>query len=221
MLKDFKTQTIFKLPNLFFGFFLCSLGITMMYKAQELGLGPWDAFHRGVMNYTPLTFGQVSQLTGLVVIMISMFLGIMPGIGTVLNMIFVGLFIDLINESSLLFTPGSFWGKLVMLETGVWVLSMGIYFYLKSGLGAGPRDGLMLGLVKKLKVNVATVKTSIELIILSLGALLGGKIGIGTVVVALTLGYAIKVVFKLGKYDISTVNQKTLKDEFMLLRKQA
>ncbi|QNO13920.1 membrane protein [Alkalicella caledoniensis] len=221
MLRDFKTQTISKLPNLFFGFFLCSFGITMMYKARDLGLGPWDVFHTGVMNFVPLTFGQISQLAGFIVILLSMFLGIMPGLGTLLNMIFVGLFIDLIDHSPLLFTPGTFWGKLIMLQTGVWILSLGIFFYLKSGLGAGPRDGLMLGLVRRLNLKVATVKTTIEVLILVLGALLGGKVGLGTVVVALSMGYAIQVVFKIGKYDVKTVNHRTLKDEFVLLRKTA
>ncbi len=219
MLRDIQKQTINKLPNLFLGFFLCSFGITMMYKAQDLGLGPWDVFHTGLMNHTPLTFGQISQSVGLGIILLSVFLGISPGLGTVLNMIFVGFFIDLINSSPLLATPQSFWGKLLILELGVWVLSLGIYFYLRSGLGAGPRDGLMLGLAKKTNLSIAKIKTIMEVTVLIIGFFLGGKIGIGTMVVALTMGYAIQTVFKIGKYDTNKVIHKSLKDEYLLLRK--
>ncbi len=100
------------------------------------------------------------------------------------------------------------------------MLSVGIYFYLKSGLGAGPRDGLMLGLMKKLKLPVSIIKTGIEVTAVAIGFLLGGKVGIGTIVVALTMGYAIQVVFKIGKYDNKTVTHRTLKDELHLLKKE-
>ncbi|WP_350343390.1 membrane protein [Proteinivorax tanatarense] len=181
MLKNFNKQTLPKMPKLFFGYFLCALGISMMYQARSLGLGPWDVLHTGVMNHTPLSFGQTSQLTGFVLILLSFFLGIYPGIGTVFNMVFVGIFIDVINNSSVLFSPQTFVGKLIMLEMGVWVLSIGIYFYLKSGLGAGPRDGLMLGLVKKLKLPISLIKTSNEVTAVLIGAILGGSVGVGTI----------------------------------------
>ncbi|WP_353893031.1 membrane protein [Proteinivorax hydrogeniformans] len=218
MIKDFYKQTAPKMPKLFLGYFLCALGITMMYNARSLGLGPWDVLHTGVMNHTPLTFGQTSQLTGLVLVILSYFLGILAGIGTVLNVIIVGIIIDLINKSSLIFTPETFIGQLVLLEAGVWVLSLGIYFYLKPGLGAGPRDGLMIGLVKKLNLPVSVVKTAIEITAVIAGAMLGGSVGVGTVVVALTQGYAIQTVFKLGKYDTKIASHRSFKDEILLLK---
>ncbi|SES70392.1 YczE/YyaS/YitT family protein [Anaerobranca gottschalkii] len=219
MLKSFKGNTLYKLPTLFFGFILCSLGITMMYKGRDLGLGPWDVLHTGIMNYLPLTFGQVSQMTGFIIILISSLLGVAPGIGTVLNMIFIGIFIDFFDNSPLLFTPQTFVGKLIMLILGVWILSIGIYFYLKCGLGAGPRDGLMLGLVKKTNLSVGRIKTFMEISVLILGALLGGQVGIGTIIVALTLGYSLQIVFTIGKYNSRDIIHRTLKDEFLSLSK--
>ncbi|SHJ98511.1 Uncharacterized membrane protein YczE [Anaerobranca californiensis DSM 14826] len=217
MLKSNK-NTLSKLPTLFFGFALCSLGITMMYKVRDLGLGPWDVLHTGIMNYLPLTFGQVSQLMGFVIILFSLFLGVAPGIGTVLNMIFIGIFIDFFNSIPLLFTPQTYIGKLLMLILGVWVLSIGIYFYLKCGLGAGPRDGLMLGLMKKTNLPVGKIKTFMEISVVIIGALLGGKVGIGTIIVALMLGYSLQVVFTLGKYQGNNIVHRTLKDEFLSLK---
>lgn len=216
MVTDTKINPLYKLPKLFIGFGFCSLGIAMMYQARDLGLGPWDVLHTGIMNYTPLTFGQVSQIMGLMVILIGLTLGISPGIGTVFNMLFVGLFIDMFNK--ILFTPQTFWGKILILELGVWILCVGIYYYLNCGLGAGPRDGLMLGLVKKTNLSIAIIKTTMELTVVILGYLLGGKVGIGTIIVALTMGYALQVVFKVVNYDSKTTVHRTLKEDFMKLR---
>lgn len=201
---------LYKLPKLFWGFAICSFGIAMMYQGRDLGLGPWDVLHTGIMNHTPLTFGQVSQIMGFIVIMFGLLLGIYPGLGTVLNMLFVGLMIDIFDK--LLFTPQTFWGKIIMLKLGLWILCVGIYYYLNCGLGAGPRDGLMLGIVKKTKLPLAVIKTSMELTVLFLGYLLGGKVGIGTIIVALTMGYALQTVFSFVKYDSQKTVHITLKD---------
>lgn len=205
-----------RIPRLFFGFFLCALGITTMLHAS-IGLSPWDIFHKGLSIQTGLTFGQAQQLTGLIVIIIGMLLGIFPGLGTILNMYFIGKFVDLIIQSGFLFTPESIIGKIIMLYIGIVIMCNGIYFYLSSNLGAGPRDGLMLGLVQKLNKKVAFIKTVIEVSVLIAGYLLGGPLGIGTVLLAFSTGPILQTVFKIGKFNANENKQLNLKDQYNIL----
>ncbi|MDK2918749.1 MAG: uncharacterized protein PWQ37_1482 [Candidatus Petromonas sp.] len=207
-----------KLPKLFFGFSLCSLGILLMLYS-DLGMNPWGIFHQGLSLQTGLTFGRISQLTGLVVILISIPLGIIPGFATILNMYFIGYFIDLIDSTNLLFTPSSLWGRLLLLGLGICVFSGGIYFYLSCGLGAGPRDGLMLGLMQKLNRPVSQIKTAIEVSVLIIGFLLGGSSGIGTLIIAMTIGFTVETAFKIGNFDPKQSLQRSLKDDYYLLFK--
>ena len=116
---------------------------------------------------------------------------------------------DAIENSNLLFTPSMFIGKLAFLFLGMVLLGFGIWAYLKNGLGAGPRDGLMLGLVKKLNLSVAIVKTSIEVTVLVSGILLGGPLGIGTVIAAFGNGLVLNKVFDIMKYDSKNTVQRT------------
>lgn len=207
-----------KLPKLFFGFFLCSLGIVLMLYS-DLGLNPWGIFHMGISSQTGLTLGRVSQLTGLLIIVASFPLGIIPGFATILNMYFIGFFIDLIEKMNVLFTPNSFIGKFFLLFLGIFIFSEGIFLYLSCGLGAGPRDGLMLGLMKKLNRPVAQIKNSIEISVLIIGVLLGGPLGLGTVIIAITMGYSLQFIFKLGKFDPKNTKQSNLKEDYKLLFK--
>ncbi|NLY82941.1 MAG: membrane protein, partial [Clostridiales bacterium] len=90
-------QILIKMPSLFFGFFLFSIAI-LLALYSDLGMSPWDVLHMGIVNHSILSLGQVSQIVGLCVIILSVFLGVIPGIGTVFNMIFIGLFVDLIDK---------------------------------------------------------------------------------------------------------------------------
>lgn len=202
-----------RFPGLFFGFFLCSLGILFTLYAG-LGMNPWGVFHLGIVKHTGLTLGQVSQLTGFVIIAISIFLGIVPGIGSILNMYIIGELIDVIESTNLLFTPPTIIGKLIMLSLGVIITGWGSFFYLSSGLGGGPRDNLMLGLVKRLNYPVSWVRTSMEVIVLILGIILGGTFGIGTIIIALTTGHSVQLAFRLGGYDAKETKHRTLRDEY-------
>lgn len=185
-----------RILSLFWGLFLFGLGIVLTIKS-DLGTAPWDTFHLGVSSYAPLTFGQVSQLTGIAVILLGLALGIKPGWGSIANMYFIGLFADLIMAGGWISTPGYWPAKLLMLLAGVWVIGWGSYFYLTAAFGAGPRDSFMVGLINKTGWPVWKVRTVIESSVGIAGYLLGGPIGIGTIIVALTLGPAIQSSFSL------------------------
>ncbi|KAB3530085.1 membrane protein [Alkaliphilus serpentinus] len=189
-----------KLPSLFFGLLLYSFGVLLMRDAG-LGMNPWGVFHMGVTNHTPLTLGQVTQITGLVILTVSTLLKIVPGLGSICNMLFIGFFVDSIDRLNILATPTSLAGKLLMLVMGVLITGWATYFYLRVRLGAGPRDGLMEGLVKATGKPVWLIRGIIEFVILIVGFFLGGPVGIGTLITATTIGFSVAIAFKIGKYD--------------------
>ncbi|SCZ10744.1 YczE/YyaS/YitT family protein [Alkaliphilus peptidifermentans] len=189
-----------KMPSLFFGFILYAMGILLMRDAG-MGMNPWGVFHMGVANHTPLTLGQVTQLVGLIILLLSFLLKIVPGFGSVGNMIFIGFFIDVIDSLNIINTPTTLFGRGLMLIIGVFISGWATYFYLQVRLGAGPRDGLMEGLVKLTDKPVWLIRGIIEFTALITGFLLGGPVGIGTLITATTIGFSVEFAFKIGKYD--------------------
>jgi len=167
----------------------------------DLGMAPWGVLQVGLTKYSSLTFGQVSQVVGLVVLVLGWVLGFPPGFGTVMNMYFIGYFMDVIMAWGLIPMPRSLPGQLALLIGGILVLGAASFMYLNPMLGAGPRDGLMMGLVQRLGRPVYQVRGAIEVTVLVLGYLLGGPVGVGTLITALTTGYAVQLAFRLGGYD--------------------
>jgi len=167
----------------------------------DLGMAPWSVLQVGLTKYTPLTFGQVSQVVGLAVLILGWVLGFPPGFGTVMNMYFVGYFMDLIMAWGLVPMPQSLPSQLALLMGDILVLGAASFMYLTPRLGAGPRDGLMMGLVQRLGRPVYQVRGAIEVTVLVLGYLLGGPVGVGTLITAFTTGYAVQLAFRLGGYD--------------------
>lgn len=168
---------------------------------SNLGMSPWGVFQFGLAEMLPLTFGQVSQVVGLAVLVLGWALGFPPGLGTVANMYLVGLFIDLVMAWNLLPQPTELVPQIAMLLLGVVVIGIASLLYLRAQLGAGPRDGLMVGLVTKLDRPVSQIRMAIEVTVLVMGFSLGGPVGIGTILNALLTGPVIQRVFKLGGFN--------------------
>ena len=164
-------------------------------------MSAWGVFQVGLVNVIGLTFGQATQIVGLGVLVLGWAMGFPPGIGTVSNMIFIGYFIDKIIGWGIVPQYSNFVLQMVLLFAGMAMIGVASYFYLRPKLGAGPRDGLMIGLVQKLDKPVSTVRAWIEITVLTVGIAMGGPIGIGTVITAFTIGYFIQFAFKIGKYD--------------------
>jgi len=209
--KNIWLKLLLKMPSLFLGFFLFAVAI-LLALYSKLGMSPWDVFHMGIVNHSIFSFGQTTQVVGFCIIIVSIFLGVIPGIGSILNMIFIGFFIDLINNTGILKTPGSMWGKMIMLISAILIMGIATYFYLKVELGAGPRDGLMEGLVIKLNKPVWLIRGSIEITVLIIGFFLGGPVGIGTLILAVAIGPSVEFAFKLGKYDSRNAQHMTFID---------
>lgn len=180
------------------GLFCFSAGIVLTLRSG-LGLGPWDVLHQGLARHLPMSFGVASILVGFVVLVSAWALGQRPGIGTVLNMLLVGAFIDLINWTGIVPSFGDrHWAiRLLVDMIGVALVGLGSAWYIKAQLGAGPRDGLMLVLARQLGGRVGAARAALELSVLVVGYLLGGAVGIGTLVFALGAGPAVGLSFRL------------------------
>jgi uncharacterized membrane protein YczE len=178
------------------GLFLMALGVALTLRAR-LGLGPWDLLHQGISRHTPLTFGQASEVVGALVILAGVVLRLRPGLGTVLNMLLVGFFVDRILMTGMIpdARPGGLPVQALMDVMGVVLIGLGTGQYIRANLGAGPRDGLMLGLQRLTGRRVAVVRVCLELGAAALGFLLGGTVGFGTIIYALGIGPSVEFGF--------------------------
>ncbi|MGI5839056.1 MAG: YczE/YyaS/YitT family protein [bacterium] len=185
------TKIAVRFAVLMAGLLICAAGIVFTVKAG-LGVSPWDVFHIGVTNYTHFSLGRVQQMTGFGIILITIGLTRqVPQIGTFLNMFFIGFFVDQILRFG--FIPGTTgWVRYVYLALGILLSGGGSGVYLAASLGAGPRDGLMLYLSRCRKTRIRTIRTAMEVMMVTLGYFLGGPVGVGTVFVSLGLGPAME-----------------------------
>ncbi|WP_245830906.1 YczE/YyaS/YitT family protein [Sediminibacillus massiliensis] len=169
------------------GIIILALGITLTIKAKDLGISPWDVFHYGLFLKLGLTIGVWSIVSGLVIVLITfIFTKTIPKIGTFLNMVLIGVFIDIFNWTIPSFED--FWMEVFLFLTGIFITACGVGIYVAPGLGAGPRDSVMLNLSDWTGWRVSYVRSGIELIICMIGWLLGGPVGMGTILIVLCLG---------------------------------
>ncbi|HET7571645.1 MAG TPA: hypothetical protein VFJ77_03140 [Gaiellaceae bacterium] len=150
-----------------------------------LGLDPWDVFHQGLARHTPFAIGTWAILVGVAVLLLWIPLRQRPGIGTVLNVVFVGGTMDVVL--GLVSPPHALAPRIALLLAGVALNGVATGAYIGAGLGPGPRDGLMTGLAAR-GHSIRVVRTGIELTVLVTGFLLGGTVGVGTVLYALAIG---------------------------------
>ncbi len=184
-----------RLPRLVGGLVLCGLGIALMINA-DLGLGPWDVLHQGINQRTGIPIGTAGILAGAALMLVWIPLRERPGLGTFANMILIGVTIDL----TLLWLPepSVLWQRLAFLLVGTFLFGPGSGLYIGAGMGPGPRDGLMTAIARR-GPSVRRVRTLIELSALAAGFALGGTVGLGTVLFAVTIGPNVQ--FFLERFD--------------------
>lgn len=205
--------------KLLFGLFLYSLGLTLSIQAN-VGLAPWDAFSMGVSNITGISYGNISILTGIVIlVVVAGFLKEKIGMGTVLNTVLIGIMVDFMQSISLIpFMTDLFLGTLMLLLSQV-IISLATYFYISPGMGCGPRDTLMVALGKKFpNVPIGAIRGSIEGTVLLIGFLLGAKVGLGTVITVFGISFILQYTFKFLKFDIKAVVHENIFETFINLK---
>lgn len=176
--------------QLYAGLVLYGGSMALMVRA-ELGLDPWDVFHQGLAGLLPLTFGQVVIVVGAVVLLAWIPLRQRPGLGTISNVFVIGLAVD--AALALLPAPDPMVWRVAFLISAVALNGVATAAYIGARLGPGPRDGLMTGIVARTGRSVRVVRTSIELSALATGWLLGGTVGVGTVLYAISIGPLVHV----------------------------
>jgi uncharacterized membrane protein YczE len=179
-----------RLAQLYAGLVLYGASMALMIRAG-LGLDPWDVLHQGLAERVPLSFGEVTIVVGALVLLAWIPLRQWPGFGTVSNVVVIGLAVD--ATLTALPAPDAMALRIGFMLAGVGLNGVASAAYIGARLGPGPRDGLMTGLVRRTGRSVRLVRTSIEVAVLVAGWLLGGTVGVGTVVYALAIGPLVHV----------------------------
>jgi len=185
-----------RLVALFGGLILFGFAIVFMLESR-LGLPPWDVFHMGIAEHTPLSLGTISILVGIVIMAVSWLAGSPPGFGTVANAIVIGLSINVLQSIPAIdrLSSSALPIRVVLLAAGVLLFGVGSAFYIGAGTGAGPRDSLMLAISRRTGKRIGLVRLTMEIIVLTIGVLLGGDAGIGTLALALLVGPIVELSF--------------------------
>lgn len=211
-------KIVIKIIRLLLGFMFCAFSTVIALKSN-LGLSPWDVFHLGISNISNLTIGQSSILVSVIIVIITLFFKLEVGIGTIANMIIIGFFIDLINNADIISESNNLLSGVLMLICALFTMAIGSYLYIGCELGCGPRDGLMVVLVQKTGRSVVIIRFCIELGAVLIGWMLGGKVGIGTVITVISIGFFMQLVFKIFRFDVKVLRHKSIKDSLVYLNK--
>lgn len=195
------------------GLFLYSLGILCTINAN-IGYSPWDIFHVGLANTLNISIGIATIFTGLAIGILAIILGEKVGIGTLLNMLLIGFFIDLLMKLGIIHKTENFFIGILMMIIGLSVIALATFLYISSGFGAGPRDSLLVAITKKTNLQIGLCRGIIEFSALIIGWKLGGKVGFGTVLSAGAIGLFIQIVFKILKFDATDIKHETFNQTY-------
>ncbi len=191
-----------RLPQLMIGLVLYGASLAMMLRGA-LGLAPWDVLHSGFIRHVPMTMGQAVVLFSFVVLLLWIPLREKPGIGTIANAVMVGLAAD--AALAVLAEPEALWLRVVLLVAGVVLNALATALYIGSQFGRGPRDGLMTGLARRTGLSLRLVRTGLEVAVVVIGLLLGGVLGLGTVLYALAIGPLSQLMLPWCTVEVSAV----------------
>lgn len=199
-----------KFPKLMLGFMIMGGAIWLMSEV-ELGMPPWDCLTQGLTNYLPFSFGVLSQISGLLILLVAILLKVYPGVGTILNIVFIGVFYDMFD---ILFNVEvqSLAIRLLIVVFASFLMAVGFVLYFLQGLGQGPRDSVILGVYKIYNVKYGFIKFGIEAVVLIIGVLLGGTAGVGTAMALFFISFFVQEIFNRFKIDPKEIKQKSLQD---------
>ena len=171
------------------GITMIGIGVAFNYMAN-LGLGPWGVLHDGISKTINITYGQAGIMTSLISLLLWIPLKQKPGIATIFDAFWIGLTADFVIN--IIPDAPSLVIQIIYLITGITLIGLGTAIYVGGDLGAGPRDGIMVGL-EKLGLKIGTARTLLESVAFSIGFLLGGKIGIASIIIVLSIGRVLQV----------------------------
>ena len=198
----------------FFGLVFAAYGVGLTVTAQ-LGVSPWNVFGQGVaLKLTEVLgvnvmMGTITMVSAAVVIIVDVLLKEKIGVATIIDTLVFGPALNFFIKHNMLPVPTGFAVRLFCTVLGFLVWSLGIAIYMKACLGAGPKDGLFVAFAKR-RIPVVLAKNSIEAVVCLVGWVLGGTVGIGTLICVFTMGSMIDFFFKLLKFDVNTVQNESI-----------
>ena len=201
------------------GVAVSALGITMMLRAN-VGLEPWSVLQQGLAQTAGITYGTASMIVGAAAIGTAMLCGESFGIGTVVDIVLCAVCIDGLLWLNWIPQMHSLSSGIPMLLAGMELLAIGTWMYMKSALGAGPRDALMVALARKTGRSVGLCRASVEIVVIIAGFLLGGQVGIGTVIAAFGLGSLFNLNFHLLHFRAAELHQENIAETLRRLGKK-
>jgi len=191
-----------RLLPLLIGFVIWGLAVALQVRA-DLGLSPWDVFHQGLGNHLGIGIGWAGLVTSIGVLLLWIPLRMKPGLGTLLNAFVIGpsaeFFLKIIE------TPDNIVIRWAFMLGGIVLMAIGSALYLPARLGAGPRDGMMVGLNKKFEFSIRLSRTIVEVAALVIGFFLGGTVGLGTLVIAVGLGPTVQAMLQFRRWLVERV----------------
>ena len=199
------------------GVAVSALGITMMLQAN-IGLEPWSVLQQGLAQTVGITYGTASMIVGAAAIGTAVLCGESFGIGTVVDIVLCAACVDGLLWLDWIPQMHSLLPGVLMLLGGMELLALGTWMYMKSALGAGPRDALMVALAHKTGRSVGLCRASVEIVVIIIGFLLGGQVGIGTVICAVGLGSLFNINFHLLHFRAAELHQENVAETLRYLR---
>lgn len=213
-----KTYLI-RFTKLIVGLILYSLGIATTINAN-IGLAPWDVFHSGLAEAMNFSIGTAIITASIAIGIFDILMGEKFGLGTLLNMLLIGYFLDFILKVGFLPIQEIFFIGAIQMIIGLFIIALGSYFYIGSGFGAGPRDSLMIILRRKTNLKVGICRGAVELTAALVGWQLGGALGLGTLLSASTVSLCIQLTFQVLKFDPTAIEHENLADTVSNIMKQ-
>ena len=198
-----------RLVQLYAGLVLYGASLALMVRG-ELGLAPWDVLHSGFIRHVPITLGQAVILFSVLVLLAWVPLREVPGLGTVSNAVVVGLAAD--ATLAVLDAPDATWARVGLMLAGIGLNGLATAMYIGAQLGRGPRDGLMTGLVRVTGRSLRLVRTCLEVSVVVVGLLLGGALGVGTVLYAVLIGPLAQAMLPAWVVDVHPPDRSTRPD---------
>jgi uncharacterized membrane protein YczE len=178
------------------GLVVVGAAIVAMLESR-LGLPPWDVLHQGVSRHTPMSLGVASIAVGLVMLAVAWAAGQPPGVGTLANAVVIGVTVDALSSVDAVerLSAAALPARIGLLVAGVLLFGVGSAFYIGAGMGAGPRDSLMIALARRTGRRIGIVRGAMEVAVLATGLLLGGTAGLGTIALAVLVGPVVEACF--------------------------
>ena len=216
-----RKSIIFGWIRIIFGLLVFSLGVHLTIRA-DLGLAPWDCLGMGISYHTPLNYGLSMTVMSVIILAIDFLLKEKIGFGTIIDALLTGNFVQLFNDIDSFPKTESIFSGIAIIFAGLALMAIGQYFYMKSAQCCGPKDALLVGIGKRLKkLPIGVVQIILWGTVLVLGWLLGGPVGIGTIVSTFGSGIVMQIIYSIIKFEPRNIEHQNVTQTWKQICRQS